>query len=161
MEKWKQEWCMDTSNACEVLTAQNNHQIFLGRPSLSRLSLFLLLDCPPPTTRSRNHNDWSTVDKIPWPKTLPSASYRLKNTWKTAKPGSRQKLTFYSFPTVLELANIADAMLLFSILYNPKYVVHQLLHPLPPLSIRKLRPWAHNHRPYSPTQRQLSTNARY
>lgn len=39
---------MDTSNACEVLTAQNNHQIFLGRPSLSRLFLFLLLDCPLP-----------------------------------------------------------------------------------------------------------------
>jgi len=90
---------MDTSNACEVLTAQNNHQIFLGRPSLSRLSLFLLLDCPPPTTRSRNHNDWSTVDKIPWPKTLPSAS--CKEHLENCKAGISPKAYVLLLPNGL------------------------------------------------------------
>ena len=77
-----------------------------------------------------------------WGLTLASDKERLEKLLKRAK---RLGYLEQSFPTVSELANIADAKLLFSILHNPKHVLHQLLPPLRPLSSHQLRPRAHNH----------------
>ena len=73
---------------------------------------------------------------------LASDKERLEKLLKRAK---RLGYLEQSFPTVSELANIADAKLLFSILHNSKHVFHQLLIPIRPLSSHQLRPRAHNH----------------
>ena len=72
---------------------------------------------------------------------MASDKERLEKLLKRAK---RLGYLEQSFPTVSELANLADAKFLFSLLHNPKHVLHQLLPPLRPLSSHQLRPRA-NH----------------
>src|ERR1043165_4555838 len=70
-----------------------------------------------------------------WGLTLAPDKERLEKLIKRAK---RLGYLEQSFPTVSELANKADAKLLFSILHNPKHVLHLLLPPSRPISSHQL-----------------------
>src|ERR1043165_9884537 len=74
-----------------------------------------------------------------WGFTLASDKEHLEKLLKRAK---RLGYLEQSFPLVSELANIAETKLIFSILHNPKHVLHQLLTSLRPLSSHQLRPRA-------------------